>query len=601
MHAAINSKILPLAFASAIIATVFCCAAMAQQPVTTDEKTNEQKTGAISGSVVNERGQPVAGAAVYVRAIGSPTQGRGTTTDNEGGFQVSGLEPLAYSISASIPAYASLPRDPDSTEAPYYRIGDTVKIELVKGGVITGAVTSATGEPIVAVRVRAYLIRDANDQPPRYASSFRERTTDDRGVYRIYGLAPGTYVVSAGGSNSSGFSINAYDADAPTYAPASTRDTATEISVRAGSETTNVDIRYRGEPGHVVSGNAAGVAVPPNYGINITLTSAAEAGSQWSNFAFQPPGGRGFAFNGIPDGDYDVTAQVYFPGGESALSEPQRIKVKGADVTGLALTIKSLGAISGHVSLEESKAPECKGKRRPLFGETLVFAWHNDKGAAKDQPQFLFSFGAPSSLDRQGDFTLRNLAPGQYRISTRFFAKYWYLQSATLPGSASGNARTANHLTDAARTWTTLKSADRINGLTITLAGGAASLRGQVTVSENQKLPPRLFVYLTPVEREKAEDALRFFAAPIAADGTFALNNLPPGRYWIIAKPAAENESNVLTKLRLPDESDLRTKLRREAEAGKIETELKPCQNVADYSLPLTAPSSTTKQPAGGP
>ena len=96
-----------------------------------------------------------------------------------------------------------------------------------------------------------------------------------------------------------------------------------------------------------------------------------------------------------------------------------------------------------------------------------------------------------------------------------------------------------------------------------------------------------MFTYLVPAEREKAEDILRFFASQVAADGTFALNNLPPGRYWAIARPAAENESNIFSKLRLPDEAEARAKLRGEAEAAKTEIELKPCQNITDYQLPF--------------
>ena len=268
-----------------------------------------------------------------------------------------------------------------------------------------------------------------------------------------------------------------------------------------------------------------------------------------------------------------------------ALSEPRRVKVRGADITGVELTVKPLGSITGRVALEESKAPECKGKRRPLFGETLITPWHNEKNATKDQPQFPWSLGAPTFPDKQGDFTMRNLAPGQYRFHTRPFAKYWYLQSISFRPSVAPTAKAApaNRPVDAARNWTTLKPGDRVSGLIITLAEGAASLKGQIKVAEGQKLPPKLFIYLVPAEPEKAEDVLRFFASLVAADGSFALNNLPPGRYWTIAKAAGENESNVLSKLRLPDEAEARAKLRQEAELAKTETELKPCQNVTDY------------------
>ena len=132
-----------------------------------------------------------------------------------------------------------------------------------------------------------------------------------------------------------------------------------------------------------------------------------------------------------------------------------------------------------------------------------------------------------------------------------------------------------------------MKPGERLSGLTITIAEGAASLHGQVDLAEGQKLPPKFFVYLVPAEREKADDVLRFFASLVAADGSFALTNLPPGRYWVIARAATENESNVLSKLRLPDEAEARAKLLHDAEAGKVETELKPCQNATDYRLPF--------------
>ena len=71
-----------------MIVAMFCLAAEAQQSPPTDERSEETKTGSISGSVVNENGQPLANAAVYLRAYGSGGQGRATTTDSDGSFQV---------------------------------------------------------------------------------------------------------------------------------------------------------------------------------------------------------------------------------------------------------------------------------------------------------------------------------------------------------------------------------------------------------------------------------------------------------------------------------------------------------------------------------
>jgi hypothetical protein len=565
-----------------LITTAGAVAAQSQP----DESTTS--TGEISGQVVNDSGQPMPNAVVAVRAFGAGGPGRTTTTDSEGSFQMKGLEPVAYVITVVLAGYVMTPRDPDRNPAAYYHLGDVARIEMSKGGVITGTVTRSAGEPVVVVPVRAYMIRDGNGRPSRYGSPFREVTTDDRGIYRVYGLPSGTYVVSAGGGRPSPYEVSAFGSDVPTYAPSSPRDAAAEVSVRAGEESANVDIRYRGEPGHVVSGMAnTPVASDQPPGFSITLMATFNGIAQPSYSSFQNPGGRGFAISGVADGDYDAIAQSYFPGaGEWLISDARRIKVRGADINGIELTAKPLGAITGRVVLEESKVPECKDKRRLLLRETVLSSWHNEK-IPTDQPPFVWGLGAPVLPDPQGEFHLHSLAPGQYRFNVPPTAKYWYLKSISWPSVAGAKAAPANRPVDAARNWTTLKPGDRLSGLIITMALGAASLRGQIEIAAGQKLPPRLFVYLVPAEPEKADDVLRFFTAPVEADGSFALNHLAPGRYWPLAQTANESDVSVLSKLRLPDEAEARAKVRHDAESTKIETALQPCQNLTGYRLPL--------------
>lgn len=562
-----------------------------------DDSTEEPtKTGSIKGRVVNESGQPLANVSVSVRAYGAIGQSRITTSDSDGNFKVGDLDPVGYLVTASAPSYTTPPRDPNNPQVTYYRVGDSVRLELVKGGVITGIVTKPSGEPIVAVRVRAQMIRDANGLPPRYWPVINERTTDDRGVYRIYGLVPGTYVVSAGGGASLRFNRTAYDTDAPTYAPSSTRNDAVEIAVATNQEVANVDIRYRSEPGHAVSGFArgpAGISAPSAF--QISLMSVQNGITQSSYSTYQPPGSSGFAIYGVADGDYDATALISVPETGWSISDPKRIKVKGADITGLELITKPLGSIKGRVVLEESKTPECKGKLRPSFVEMLVTAWHNEKSVAKDRPQFMFAYGSPTVPDKQGDFTLRNLAAGEYRFGARFFARYWYLQSITLPSSTNAASRSSNSPLDKAKNWTAVKSGAQISGLTITLAEGAASLRGSIRSSEGETIPARINVHLVPAEKEKAEDVLRFFTVTVEADRKFLVSNVPPGRYLAFAAVVADNESTAISKLRLPDEVEARVKLRREAEAAKNEIELKPCQNLSDYQLTLKEPTRVSR------
>ena len=168
--------------------------------------------------------------------------------------------------------------------------------------------------------------------------------------------------------------------------------------------------------------------------------------------------------------------------------------------------------------------------------------------------------------------------PGRYYFLPQFAGKYWYLQSVTL-------AATKTTPVDAARTWTTVKSGDRLSGLTITLEQGAASLQGQLELKEGETQPEGTFVYLVPAEREKAGDVLRFFTAGVNAGGKITLNNIAPGRYWVLVK--SDTAVSSLTKLRLPDQADFRAKLRQEAEAANTPIEFKPCQNVDGFQVPL--------------
>jgi len=284
-------------------------------------------------------------------------------------------------------------------------------------------------------------------------------------------------------------------------------------------------------------------------------------------------------FTGLPDGDYYVTANT-IQSGEQAVSESKLIKLRGADVTGIELVTQPLASVSGRVVLEETKVAACTDKKRPVLTETSVSAWHRVQEVAKDRAQIIWSLGQPIKADAEGNVKLRNLAAGEYRFVTQFSAKDWYLQSISF--AASGPKAKP---VDAMRTWTRVKPGDRLSGLTVTLAQGAASLSGEIVVAEGETVSEKLVVYLVPVEREKADDVLRFYAAPVDADEKVELNNIAPGRYWVLVQPAIEGPESPLLKFRLPDEAETRLRLRRAAEAAKTEIELKPCQKIDDFQI----------------
>src|SRR5262249_49792095 len=107
----------------------------AQQPA--PSPAEDPGVGTISGTIVNESGQPLIGATISVRAAGPSLISRTAATNSEGHFEIKGLDNGLYFVRAFSPAYVVPPLEAD-TEAPTYRVGDTVKLTLIRGAVITG-------------------------------------------------------------------------------------------------------------------------------------------------------------------------------------------------------------------------------------------------------------------------------------------------------------------------------------------------------------------------------------------------------------------------------------------------------------------------------
>jgi hypothetical protein len=586
-------------------------AAHAQEQSSASVKTSDSSsTGTITGRVVSgDDGRPLPNAAVSLFRVYAtkPGPAQAAGTDSDGKFQMSDLQDGLYSVYVDLPGY--IVAETGSSETKYYRPGDSVTLTLIKGGVITGTVRDSSNEPVISVPVRVSRVRDMLGHTLMTGfNSVQPHWTDDRGIYRFYGLQPGTYIVAAGGGLSRGFSlVNAYETDAPTYFPSSTRDTAAEVTVRAGEEATGTDIHYRGERGHAVSGFISGAFDSNNpFGISITLALASNGASEAVTFISPNLMKATFSFSGVADGEYELYAQQGNSAGESVVSTPRRVTVKGGDVTGVELSLMPLASIAGHVFLEAAPKEGCADKSGAKLIETVV----NARRDAKAQPQNekaqetlhtqIFSAGGNIPND-QGEFTIRNLMGGSYRMSVRLPSEGWYVRFITLPGAQSTTrtqsapAKSAETKSVATAPILLLKTGEHVTGVTVQIAQDAATLRGRVVAAkEGTALPANLKVYLVPQERERADDVLRYSEATLNSDGTFTLQNLAPGHYFIIARLVPESDTQERAPRPLFWDAEGRGRLRREAEAAKTLIELQPCQRMTDYSLSY-APAQATK------
>jgi hypothetical protein len=551
-----------------------------------------RRDGVITGRVVNDAGRLVAGAPILIiRAGVNITSGAQTSVaDDEGNFKATGLDTGSYMISTSVPGYVVARTDSDRD---YHRTGENVTINLVKGGVITGRVTDSYGEPMVGVRAHAFKVREL-EGGQKYLGDLRGtngRLTDDRGVYRIYGLEPGVYVVGVSTDQSWLYS------GAMTWHPSSPRATAAEVAVRGGEEVTGIDIRHREERGHTISGTIVGDAAPDPRGdeIAVMLTSGADRQLVAMTWVY---GRKGFAMIGAPDGAYEIVAfRVSRKPTDFASSAPRRVVVKGADVLGIELKIAPPASISGRVKIEsstlgavggEGKSPcedGARAKDRAVIEDVLLSAAADDESGPSMQsiaPYFRYLFGAMfGAPDEKGEFTVSGLAAGRFRIKADLPDEGWYVRAITRP--APGATKKS---VDASRNGLAVKAGEKLSGVEVVIAEGAASLNGHVVpVKEGSKLASRLRVHLIPAEVSAADDVLCYAETTAGVDGEFGFKHIAPGKYLLYARQASEKEANSDRSRPLAWDEIERAKLRREATAAKNEVELKACERVKDHFL----------------
>jgi hypothetical protein len=144
-----------------------------------------------------------------------------------------------------------------------------VTVHARRGGAVSGKVTYSDGEPAIDVQVA--VIRPNGKKSARVltginAAALMSLRTDDRGRYRVAGLPPGEYIVSAAEANTSqnsrrgpdAFFSGLFGSDAllvTYYGGGSLRDDAIKLEVTAGSETSDIDITLLDSTPHTVRGS----------------------------------------------------------------------------------------------------------------------------------------------------------------------------------------------------------------------------------------------------------------------------------------------------------------------------------------------------------
>jgi hypothetical protein len=244
------------------------------------------KGGSIAGRVtLGNKG--VAGVTVTITMSGDALSGSGltlsATTDDEGRYRLSNLPSRTYFVWPFVPAFVvaeatGIYPHGKSVSVVDGEAAEDINFALTRGAVITGKITDSTGRAVASERVRIIPVQQ---ELKRLVSavypSINDIRTDDRGIYRVYGLPEGSYKVAVGDTQFAAFSSTSGRRFYPqTFHPDVTDEAkAKVVDLAEGSEVKEVDITVaRAMTGFAVTGRFVdannGQPVPSiNFGLTI--------------------------------------------------------------------------------------------------------------------------------------------------------------------------------------------------------------------------------------------------------------------------------------------------------------------------------------------
>jgi protocatechuate 3,4-dioxygenase beta subunit len=520
-----------LCFSLFLTGAVLVAAAGDTRAQTPDAKS--KGTGSISGKVTLG-GKAAAG--IPVAALGNDPNSRRApqaTTDNEGRYRLFGLPAAQYQVAALAPSLIPAERN---ANYPYYGAAKTVllatgesvedvDLKLVRGAVITGRVTDEEGKPVVEERIELQLADEKpgpGGQTSPISLNYLMFQTDDRGIYRLYGLPAGRYRVSVGTNPNGGFPSGGARGYFPQTFYGDTNDAtkATIVEVSEGGEGTNIDIRlgHRSATfsiaGRVVDAES-GEPVPgirPTYG-RISKDNP-NSGIYMGGL---PTSSRGeFRFDGLEPGHYTISASSRFDGGEF-YSEPIVFDLVDRNVTDLELkAIRGL-SISGFVVPDNDT-----NKTLAQLGGLRISA---SVRSASNSPAN--SATGTSLVAADGSFRIGGLRPGKALM---------YVYSAGNPNARRFSlARIERDGVEQTQGFD-LQPGQSISNARVVLSYGTGVIRGSVKF-ENGSLQADAGIYVGLVRNGRSVDR----GAQTDARGRFLITDIPPGNYEVVLNLALPN------------------------------------------------------------
>lgn len=499
-----------------ISALLLCCACFCQPANSQTAKTDSKAT--ISGKITL-KGKPAPGVVVGLH-LSEPAQFDPTfkaTTDQDGKYRIAELPQGKYVIAPVAPAFVIANVNNLAGQSVIVNEGENIEgidFDLIRGGVITGKITDAEGHPIVEESVNL-LSADYPRSGPSYNLRGRFQT-DDRGIYRIFGIRPGRYKVSVGQESVyRGVGGGRRSLPITFYPDAREAAKAAVIEVGEGTEATKIDITIsRALEGFAVSGRVVeGETGKPVANVAITLSRIMiidknSTSSYGGGTDIRSNADGAFRLEKLPAGKYAVSIQ---PEPESDMrAGPVAFDVIDQDVTGLLIKTATGASLSGTVVIEGKGGLNTARAQAPAWISVEV---RNDSlGFSSNQ----------GPIKPDGSFRIGGLSAGNVTFSVGSWGPTGNAKAITIARVERDGVVQPSGIQ--------LQAAEHLSGLRIVAAYSSGSIRGVVKV-ENGALPPgaRLVVNLSKVGDANNTPSGGGTAAD--ARGNFLIEGLAAGTY----------------------------------------------------------------------
>jgi protocatechuate 3,4-dioxygenase beta subunit len=528
-------------------------------------------TSSLSGRVVSPEGTPLRRTQLTVTGS-EPGARRAAFTDSDGRFAFTALPAGRYTIRANKGGYINLaygqrtPTDPtrpiDLAEGQALA---GLTIVLPRGSAITGRVIDEFGEPVLQAQVQALRYQYQPDGSRRLQPGGGSAQTDDLGQFRLYGLNPGEYVISAtarnqflpaalsqiiqvGGGGIAGSIIGPLpdqpeeEGYAPTYYPGTSNPAEAQTVTLGVAQELPVQLQLVPSRLSRISGVVADSrGRPVRSGTPVMLRSAANLAGGMNRSASTMDQGA-FAITNVPPGDYYLEVRprpvprnivngkaiASDTGAEPADPEFASVPLTvGGDVSGLRIVTGTGATISGRVTFEG--APPANGLRIRVVAQSA-------------DPQRAIGIPGPNR-GAQGDGVVA--ADGSFeltRITGPVFLRV-QVENTNGPQPSQIGYMTKSVIVDGVDVADTPFDPTRrgtLSNVTVVLTDKVTGING--TVSDGGGKPLAAARVLIVPDMLPAGLSPARFQRILQSDqqGRFSLRAMPPGRYVAIAATAID-------------------------------------------------------------